>query len=289
MWFPYALTFALISSVGLLLVKRILKEADIYLYLFWTEVFTSIVLFCIIKFLFQFPSVDKIFYMNITIAAILDIAAAILASKAIKIREISLLAPVSAFNPVFTAIISYFSLGEKIAPQGIVGILLVCVGAYLLQLSEVKKGIMDPIKAFLSDKGILLILAAYFIWAITPIFQKTAILHTLPNVPPFSSLIEGLMILPVYFVLVMSLSSGKVRLTKKLYPWFVSVGLLAGVGSAAGFMVFNLTSLGIATAVFKLSMIFSVILGWIFFKEHSFKERILGSSVMLAGVLLLVK
>lgn len=53
-------------------------------------------------------------------------------------------------------------------------------------------------------------------------------------------------------------------------------------------MAFSLTKLGYATAIFTLSMPFTVILGWLFFKEKDIKARFLGSVVMLIGVILLV-
>lgn len=43
---------------------------------------------------------------------------------------------------------------------------------------------------------------AYFLWSVTPIFEKTAIKHTSPSVPPFASLIGGVIVIPVYLFLV---------------------------------------------------------------------------------------
>ena len=193
MWFPFALTFALITSISVVIAKRVMSEMNEYLYLWITGILTiPFLLFLIIVF-FQIPKFDNIFLINTAASIVINIFASILAYRAIRISEISLISPISAFNPVFTALISYITLHEQIG------------------------------------------------------------------------------------------------LTKKYIKPLLIIGVLAAVGQVAAMIAFSLTQLGFATAIFKLSMILSVILGWLFFKEHDIKERLLGSFVMLIGVLLLIK
>jgi len=75
---------------------------------------------------------------------------------------------------------------------------------------------------------------------------------------------------------------------KKNWKWLLLGGVLGGVGITLAFLAFSLGSLGAVTALFKLSMIFVPILGWLFFKEHNIRQRIVGSVIMLVGVILLV-
>lgn len=290
MWFPFALSFALITSVGVIIAKRIIGRMDEYLYLFISGIFTLPFLFLIILTFYEIPKFDLIFTTSILASAILDVFAAIFAYRAIRISDVSLVAPLSAFNPVFTVGVSFVALGEKVGYQGVFGILLVCIGAYVLQISQTKKGWLTPLKSLLTSQGVKLSLAAYFIWAVTPIFQKTAILHTSPQVPPFASF-SGMLVATLLFrslMLKFSKTEGKLALVKKFVPLLILAGILGGAGQAAAFMAFSLTNLGFATAVFKLSMIFTVILGWLFFKEKSIQDRLAGSVIMLAGVLLLI-
>ena len=65
-------------------------------------------------------------------------------------------------------------------------------------------------------------------------------------------------------------------------------GFLGGVGMTSAFNAFNLGKLGLVTAVFKLSVIFTIVWGAIFFQEKNIRNRLLGSMVMLVGVILLV-
>lgn len=288
MWFFYAIIFALLSSFGTVIAKKILGKADVYLGLWLHNLFTIPFLLVIILIFYRIPRIDQSFSFSVVCSVGLDVVAALLAYKALKMSEISLVNPISSFNPVFTAIISYFVLGEKIPFKGCLGIVLIVLGAYLLQFKEVKYGFFAPFKALLTHQGVRYSLIAYFIWAITPIFQKNAILHTTPQVPPFVSFAGLIGTTLVYTPLVKKYSRNVFPIAKLFFGLLLLGGLLSGLAQVGAFMAFSLANLGFATAVFKLSMIFTVLWGALFFKEKNLKERLLGSVVMLFGVVLLV-
>ena len=288
MWFLYAFLFAVITSVSVIVAKRVMKNVDEYLYLAISNLFAVPFLFLIVVYFYEIPRVDGTFFRAIILGSIVGIFAAVFAYRAIKISEISAISPISAFNPVFTAVISFIFLHEVISGKSVFGILLICFGAYLLELSKAENDLLGPIKSLTTNPGVRLSLAAYFLWAITPVFEKTAILHTFPKVPPFVSLV-GLSFTTVAFIL-MAIKKSKKSLPeiRNLLPIFLIVGVLGGLGQALAMVAFSLGELGLTTAVFKLSMIFTVVLGWILLKEQNVKDRLLGSFVMLLGVALLV-
>lgn len=291
MWFIYALVFALVTSVSTIIAKKILKELDEYFYLGVSTFFALPFLFTIIVYFYQIPSIDIVFIVSVLVSVVIGVFAAVFAYRAIKISEISLIGPISAFNPVFTSLVSFLLLGEKIDTEGALGILLICIGAYLLQLSKKRKSFWDPIISLFSDYGVRLSLLAYFLWAITPIFEKTAIQHTFPQIPPFASFAGMIGLNIVYLPLIMKFSRNKRKQIKRLknfIPILLGVGLLGGIGQTSAYMAFSLTNLGYATAIFKFSTVFTVVLGWLLFKEHNIKARLSGSLVMLLGLYLLL-
>lgn len=227
------------------------------------------------------------FYLSLLVSATIGFFAVILAYKAIRTSELSLVSPLSAFNPVFTAIIALLFLNESISSKGWIGIFLIVLGAYLTKLGDLRAGIFQPFKSLLSHRGVQMSLAAYFIWAITPIFEKNAILHTNPSVPPFASMFGFVIITIMLLPFVYKKSKNVVKNVRRHLKLFVLIAVVQGIGQSAAFMAFSLTNLGYATAVFKLSMVFTVILGWLIFKEKDLKQRVLGSAVMLSGVILL--
>lgn len=287
MWFFYALTFAIISSVINLLAKKILGQVNEYLYLWLTGLCTIPFLFLIIITFYRFPNFDMKFILFMAISITLDVIAGVAAYKAIKLSEISLVAPIAAFNPVFTALISMLTLHEIISFNGWVGIILVCFGAFFMQSISTKKSFYAPVKAFFYEKGIRLSLLAYFIWAITPTLQKMAIFHTYPQTPPFIALV-GILGANVFFGLKATRSRFSLKSISKFIPLFIFVGFLTAIGQAAAQIAFSMANLGFATAIFKLSIIFTVILSGVFLREHHIKKRLVASMIMLIGVYLLV-
>lgn len=288
MWFVYALSFAIISSINRVLAKKVMRDTGEYLYLFVTNILSIIVLLGIILTFYSIPKVDSIFFISLLISSVFGVVGAVLAYRAIKISEISLVSPIAAFNPIFTAMISYVLLGELISKRGGVGMLFVVLGAYLLQASKVNNGILAPIRSLTSHKGVQMSLFAYLMWAITPIFEKTAISHTSPSVPPFASMIGSIYAVQYYaYKSIKSTVNIKLMFLKNITP-FLTVGILGGVGQAVAFTAFSLTNLAYATAVFKLDMVFIVIMGYLFFGEKDIKDRLLGVLVMLLGVSLIV-
>lgn len=289
MWFPYALTFALTSAVGIIISKKILKETNEYLYLWLSGIFVLPVFFLIIISFYQIPKIDEVFLLVTFTSMAFDVVAAIFAYKAIKSAEVSLVAPMSAFNPVFTAVISLIFIGEKITLGGGIGILLVCLGAYVLQIDKLRRNLLDPIRSLLTNRAIQFSLLAYFLWGITPILQKTAILHTSPQTPAFAGFsgLFGMMFVLTFFAAKHFKNIGPS--VKRNFIFYILIVVLTIVSNISAFTAFSLTNVGYAAAVFKLSMIFTVILGWVFFKEQNIKDRFLGSSIMLLGVYLLVR
>lgn len=288
MWFFYAFAFAILSSFGTVIAKNILKDSDEFSYTLFALISILPFLLLLILIIYGIPEVDAIFIRAVLASTVLDVVAMFLIARAVKLSEISLINPISAFNPVFTALISYFALGETITTKGAIGILMVVLGAYLLQITKSEKGLLSPLKALFSHQGVRYALIVSLLWAITPAFQKTAILHTFPDVPPFASFTGLVASTLVYIPLTVKFSKKPLRVLKRHFKAFLLFGLLGGFSQFFAFMAFSLTHLGYATAAFKLSILFTVVLGWLFFKERNIKERLLGSTVMLIGVVLLL-
>jgi len=288
MWFWLALTFAILSSINVLIYKNILKRSDEYVVAWISSIFTLPVLALIVLLFYQIPRVDWFFAFGIIGTVSLNVMAGILSFRAIKLTDISLIAPISAFNPVFTTLISFFTLKETPDLKGVIGIATIVIGAYVLNLTSFKDGIFVPFKKLFSHKGVVLALICNFIWGITPVFEKIAIKHTFPQVPPFVSLVGSFSLAVAFWPIMLKKSRSPLTQIRIHLRSFLLAGVFGGIAGAAGFTAYSLTKLGYATAIFKLSMIFTVIWGYLFLKEPAIKEKLLGSVIMLIGVLLLV-
>lgn len=285
MWFTYSLIFAFWTSLSMLIIKKILRDISPVLFLIITLLFTMPFLIGLLLFL-GVPSFSFNFFKFLFFASILDTLAAILYYKALSISEISLLAPISSLNPIFVLVFAFFLLHETPTPLKFLGISIIVLGTYLLNIAHIRSGILKPFTKLFSDKGVRLFLVTNFIWGITPIFQKRAIFETNPT-----SLISVPLIESVFIVILLSPFLLKVKqyksFTVKNFKMLLLFGALSSLGAFAAMSAFTLSNLAYVTAIFKLSTLFSVILGTLFFNERNIRERFLGASVMVLGTIFL--
>ena len=287
MWFFYSLSFALLSSFGIFIIKKLSKKIDYLPLLYIFLIFNIPLTFVLVLFIGGIPNTTSDFYIYMGLSALLDTIAFVLAFLAISRSDISLLSPIAAFSPVFTTIIAAFTLGEVPDEKKLFGILIVILGVYLLSVSQIKKGILVPFKGIFTNKSVLFFLVSNLIWAITPILQKKAIFETNPQIPLFASLIGmcfGFVFLTPFAA---RRALGFAREVKSNMKWFLANGIGTAFGQAAAFTAFSLAYLGYVTSVFKLSILFTIILGGVFLKEKNIKERLLGAAVMVIGTILL--
>lgn len=232
------------------------------------------------------PQFSFEFWKFLFIVSILDTIAAVIYYKALSISEISLLAPISSFNPAFILIFASIFLKENPTPIKLIGILLIIVGAYLLNVDQIKSGIFKPIAKLFSDRGVKLFLLSNFIWGMTPILQKKAIFETTPNTPLAVPSIETVFIIILLLPFLFKMKNIK-KYTKTNLKTLLTYGSLATVGQFSALTAFSLNNVAYVTAVFKLSAVFSIILGAVLFREHHIQERFLGAFVMVIGTILI--
>ena len=95
--------------------------------------------------------------------------------KAIEKSDISKVMPMLSFTPLFLLVTSPVILGETIHLLGILGILFVVIGSYLLNLDLSKNSIFEPFKGLLREKGTRYMLIVSFLWSFSANFDKLSI------------------------------------------------------------------------------------------------------------------
>lgn len=288
MWFIFALAYAFITSLLPFLNKQLTNRlpalAVLYMGLSLQVLFLGITLFITRN----IPDAGSEFYTNIVIAGFIDAIAFAAAIEAIRRSQISLITPLGAFNPVFTAIFAAFVLREIPSPIKLLGIMLIVFGAYALNFGKIKKGFLRPIQELISHKGAQLFFLTNILWGITPIFQKNALLSTDPPSPVFTNFIgyiASLLFLAPFALPVLFKNSKKLHPELKL---FLIIGILNTLSGLTGLISFGEGNVAYATAIFKLSILFTIAWGGLFLKEKNIREWLTGAGIMLAGTLLLL-
>ena len=279
----YALICALSVATADALSKKALINNDSY-FVAWVRVgFAAPLLLFVLPFI-EIPRLDNVFFIITFTLLPLDIVALLLYMRAINISPLSLTLPFLSFTPVFLIGTSYIILGERPDRTGFVGIVLVAIGAYLLNVRTIKRGLLEPLKAIAKEKGSVLMVIVAFIFSINLNLGKIAVQHSSPI---FLSIFYSFLLSILLFLIV----SFK---TKNIFSKIVSqplLFLLIGI-SMAVMMVTHLMAISLIEAAYmvsvkRLSILFGVIFGVVFFRETNIKERFLGATVMVSGIILI--
>ena len=120
------------------------------------------------------------FVLVVVILLSLEVLATFLYMKGIKLSPLSVSLPFLSFTPVFIILTGYFLLGERVSLYGAIGIGLVVMGSYIINLPLAKTGILEPIKAIKKEKGSFLLLQVALLYSITSVLGKKGLLLTDP-------------------------------------------------------------------------------------------------------------
>lgn len=287
MWAFLALGAAMLTSFNPILYKRMLKDAEPILVV-WGSTFLSLPLLGLFTFALasQIPTLDWLFVVGVIGSASLNVIAHLASTRALKLADASLVTPLLIFSPVFTLLISAVFLSEIPSTRGLLGVGLVLLGAYWLNRSS-ETGWLAPFKSLAITPGVTLVLLAGLLWAITPLFEKIAILHTNPESPRFAAFAATTLL--VFILTPAVIVRGKSAIVKlSLHRReLILTGLIAGVAPVLGYTAFSLGLVGYVTTLFKLSTLMTVIWSFLFLKERGLAQRLPGSLVMVIGAILI--
>lgn len=287
MWAAYSLYFALQKGISFYIIKKITKDFTPVTQSFNSFLFTLPFSFLIVLYL-HVPHVTPLFYVYTFCSAILDTVAFLLTFKAFKTEDISLLAPLSSFVPVFSVLFAFIFLGETPTIIKLSGVFLVVAGTYLLNLSHKKRGILRPVTSIISSRGLMFFLTANIIWSITPIFQKNAINATQPLTPMYASFV-GFVFITLIIVVIAIVRREK--LFKNVHRHIGALTFQGVTGAAAQFAAytaFSLAPVGYVLSLFNFSTLVTIGIGAVFLKEQKTRDRFIGALVMIAGSLLII-
>lgn len=286
MWVVFALISAFTLATSDALTKKALKDSNEYL-VAWFRFFFSLPLLLILWLFVPAPELDAEFYRAFAIALPLEIVTIILYIKALRVSPLSLTLPFLALTPVFLIFISYLLVGEKVSFRGGAGIFLIAAGSYALNISEIKKGILEPFRSIPREKGSVFMIGVALIYCFTASLGKIAIEHS----SPLFFVITYYIALTICFAPIAFWMGRKelgVFFRDKQFRKLVQPGVFFAVMAATHMLAMNLTNVAYMISVKRLSLIIGIMYGYFLFREDNIKERFLGAVLMLIGFVMVV-
>lgn len=286
LWVLFALISAFTLATSDALTKKALSLHNEYL-IAWMRLLLSLPFLFLSVLFVPMPSLDSNFYIAFISALPLEITAIIFYIKALKISPLSLTLPFLSLTPVFLIIVPFILLGEKISFTGTIGVLLIAVGGYVLNLKEFKKGVFEPFIAIRKQKGSIFMIMVALIYSFTSSLGKMAIEHS-------SAIFFGAAYITVLVILFtpIALYKGRDELQMIFHSGALKSSILPGLFSSlmiiSNMIALSLTKVAYMISVKRLSLLIGVFYGHMLFKESDIKERLVGAVLMFAGFVFIV-
>lgn len=237
----------------------------------------------------DYPPLSSGFWLWIVALIPLELTAMLLYSLAIRDSALYLTLPYLAFTPVFTVVTGNVILGETVAPDKLLGILLVVCGAYLLNsgrhVISHPRHLLRPLIAIVSERGSRLMLGAAIIYSFTSVLGKGAMQYVEPRYfGAFYYFIVGSAALLVVLVA----RPASVRVIRDNPKGVLAVAVCMCVMVIAHFLAIALVEVAYMITVKRTSLLFGIIFGAIVFAEKGVTQHFIAGSIMVTGVALIL-
>lgn len=200
----------------------------------------------------------------------------ILVSSAYKYSDVSLVYPLTTASPFFIVIWAVIFLKEHLTVMGLSGIILTVLGTAVLNRTKGKWGEFG--------KGAAFALAAAFFYSFGALMDKKGV-----SGANFILYVYSMSLFMTMFIFVYSIRSGEITFNYvKKEKWWV---IFAGIVVFASFISYryglNMVNLSYASALRQVSALFGAVMGIIFFKEKLTVYKVLGTLIIMAGIMLI--
>ncbi|MBR9699051.1 EamA family transporter [Candidatus Woesearchaeota archaeon] len=283
-WVLFALLTALFEALKDVFSKKSLQKVDEFIVALAFRLY-ALPIIIPLMFFFPFPSLNAKFWTVLIIGGSIATVASILFMKSLKYADLSVSIPMLTFTPLFLLITSPLINGEFPTFTGLIGILLIVIGSYALNIKELKHGLFAPFKALVKKKGPRYMLFVAFIWSINSNLDKIGIQNSSPYFWAFGMYtFLTLAALPIAFIM----SRKHLHQLKTHWKELALVGTTGAIRIIFQYLAISLTLVAYVISIKRFSAVLSVILGFFIFKEMGIKERLVGASLMVAGVLFII-
>lgn len=208
---------------------------------------------------------------------------------AIQRGEISLVGPVLTLTPGFVIIIEWLLTGQLPSLAGALGLGLLLLGGYVLSIEPGTTRWSAPLIALVTNPGSLFTLAAALCFAAASTFGRVAIQLS----DPLSFAVMVALVNPLILFTIFSVQQRdfyREVFTPALFRHgraLLGLGALFALMRLADQIALSLTLASYAMAVKRSAGLFAVVLGRWIYREERLLAKLLGSLVMLLGLLLL--
>ena len=250
------------------------------------------------------PSLAFMLYLMLN--ALLEGTAILLNYRALQVSPLSFCVPFLALTPVFLLPIGKFFLHEQIVGGMIVGVFIVVIGSLVINRQLFANGWLEPAKEILRQKGSRYMMLVAFLLATTAALDKwfvtsggdAAFGERLSR--SFTLSIGKSVMLALFFVglawwrLRENKNSSEIVAPENVWTqpwrdvpqWILLAAFFEGIVLVLQLLAVQFTVAAIVISIKRSGILLACAVGWFMFKERGITDRVIGSCVMIAGVVI---
>lgn len=230
------------------------------------------------------------FWMYCATSGIFSVFGNGLLVRALQLGDLSVLGPVNSYKykPIVSLIMGFFLLGEIPGIGGLAGVVMIILGSYFV-LGTMSERFTWTV--FLR-KEIQFRLWAMVLTAIEAVFIKKIIALSDVTVSFVVWCWFGALFSLLFLRIFRLKPLGRIRdCNGRTLSLFFALALTVGVTQWTTNFVFERMNVGYALALFQLSSVVSVLLGWRIFEEKQIGKKLIGGIILIIGaaIIILVK
>jgi len=291
LWILFSLASAFFHASRLAVTKRLSLSFSTEALTLYVNLVSLLLTLPLVIWHHDFPLHEPGYLVAVVLGGVLSGLGGWSLNAALRRTDVSVVGPVMTLSPGFAIVIEWLLTNALPGPFGLLGVLLLVAGGYILSLGGQGTSWILPFRRLLLNPGSLFATIAAACFAAASVFGRIGIQMSDPL--SFSVLVA--VVNPLVLWILFTLRDRRFHtrlitpdLRREIRPLLV-LGLLFALMRIADQIALSLTLASYAMAVKRTAGVFSVLLGRWFFDERYVVAKLLGSLVMLLGVLALTQ
>jgi len=284
MWIIYVVLFVITRTIETFLNKKLLIKEDALVFSFVRAVAG---LFFWLLLIFIIPlDISLNMFLLIYLISFLACFGIYTRSMSYKIFEISYVSPLLNLIPLLVLIFAVIFLQEKLSYTKIVGILLIIISAYFINLIQMNKRAPYRLSTFF-NKGFVFIFIAALLFAIIAIFDKIS----LTSVEPITFIFYLSLFFTINFLVIILIKEKwqeSVISLKKNYSSYFIIGILLIFSQLGQYTAISMKEVSIVVPLLMTHSLLVIIGSKKFFQETNIIKKFTFSVLLIVGITLIL-
>lgn len=229
------------------------------------------------------PVIGHTFWLAVAAATIVATTTVALYFRALRTSDLSLTVPMLSFTPVILLLTSFLILRESISWGGLTGMILIILGSYILNINDYKN-LLAPLRAMWHNAGIRAMLLVAVLFAVGAPLDKLIVRESDPF---FGAAMVYFLLAATCYTISRFMKEPPLDRSPRLWKSLLFGSLALSLVAISINLAYTYQIVPYVISIKRLSIIFSVIIGGLFFRERHWIWRLAGAVILVAGAVII--